>query len=83
MFASQEALLSVSQKFLAATDLGGEAVRDALAAQCVVIHVSVSTASERFYAELRRRYYTTPKSYLDLINLYLQVPLKRDSHGAA
>lgn len=40
---------------------------------CPQIHTSVSTASERFYAELRRRYYTTPKSYLDLINLYLQL----------
>lgn len=37
------------------------------------IHTSVSSASDRFYTELRRRYYTTPKSYLDLINLYLQV----------
>jgi hypothetical protein len=75
----------VSSKFLAATDLGGEAVRDALAAQCVAIHTSVSAASERFYAELRRRYYTTPKSYLDLINLYLQVgPAARsalEGHG--
>lgn len=40
---------------------------------CVVIHTSVTKCSDRFYAELRRRYYTTPKSYLDLINLYLQL----------
>ena len=40
---------------------------------CVRIHTSVSDASDRFFAELRRRYYTTPKSYLDLINLYLQL----------
>ncbi|KAG2448089.1 hypothetical protein HYH02_007114 [Chlamydomonas schloesseri] len=69
----EEALLSVSQKFLAGTDLGGDTVRDALANMCVTIHTSVSSASDRFYAELRRRYYTTPKSYLDLINLYLQL----------
>ena len=37
------------------------------------IHTSVSSASDRFYAELRRRYYTTPKSYLDLISLYLRL----------
>ena len=34
------------------------------------IHTSVEESSEKFYNELRRRVYTTPKSYLDLINLY-------------
>ena len=29
--------------------------------------------AEKFYAQLRRRYYTTPTSYLELINLYLQM----------
>lgn len=38
---------------------------------CMYIHTSVEDASDRFYAELRRRVYTTPKSYLDLINLYI------------
>lgn len=37
------------------------------------IHVSVSDMAERFYSELRRRYYTTPTSYLELINLYLSM----------
>jgi dynein heavy chain len=40
---------------------------------CVEIHMSVSTMAERFYAELKRRYYTTPTSYLELINLYLSM----------
>jgi len=35
------------------------------------IHTSVSDMAERFYNELKRRYYTTPTSYLELINLYL------------
>ena len=38
---------------------------------CMNVHRSVEEESEKFYAELRRRVYTTPKSYLDLINLYL------------
>ena len=35
------------------------------------LHVSVSNASARFLAEQRRRNYTTPTSYLELIRLYL------------
>ena len=38
---------------------------------CMQIHTSVESVSDQFYAELRRRVYTTPKSYLDLISLYL------------
>jgi dynein heavy chain len=40
---------------------------------CVDIHTSVSAMAEIFYAELKRRYYTTPTSYLELINLYLSM----------
>ena len=40
---------------------------------CVETHMSVSHTAERFYNELRRRYYTTPTSYLELINLYLSM----------
>ena len=46
-------------------------LQDRVAEMCVEIHISVSSMAERFYAELRRRYYTTPTSYLELINLYL------------
>jgi len=35
------------------------------------IHTSVEESADIFFAELRRKIYTTPKSYLDLINLYL------------
>ena len=27
--------------------------------------------ADKFYAELRRKYYITPKSYLDCVNLYI------------
>ena len=45
----------------------------AIAKMCVEIHTSVSDMSDVFYAELRRRFYTTPTSYLELINLYLSM----------
>uniref|UniRef100_A0A7S1X1Q2 Dynein heavy chain ATP-binding dynein motor region domain-containing protein n=1 Tax=Tetraselmis chuii TaxID=63592 RepID=A0A7S1X1Q2_9CHLO len=67
----EAALLSVSEKFLAPVDLGSDEAKNSLAKLCVHIHTSVTSASDRFWAELRRRYYTTPKSYLDLINLYV------------
>jgi dynein heavy chain len=31
----------------------------------------------RFYDEMRRRYYTTPSSYLDLLKLYLTTLMKK------
>lgn len=49
------------------------ALQERVAEMCVEIHTSVSSMADRFYAELRRRYYTTPTSYLELINLYLSM----------
>ncbi len=48
-------------------------VTEAVAEMCCRIHTSVEEACGRFWGELRRRYYTTPKSYLDLISLYLSL----------
>jgi dynein heavy chain, axonemal len=39
----------------------------------VSIHQSVSEASDRYFAELRRKNYTTPTSYLDLIKTYVEM----------
>lgn len=69
----REALLSVSQAFFQNVDFGSEELKQSFSALCVEIHVSVTDMAERFYSELRRRYYTTPTSYLELINLYLSM----------
>ena len=37
---------------------------------CGVVHTSIKVYADKFYDELLRRVYTTPKSYLDLINSY-------------
>ena len=48
----------------------------------MTIHTSVEDTSDRFFAELRRKVYTTPKSYLDLINLYLNtLDVKRNEYN--
>eukprot|EP00198_Chlamydomonas_reinhardtii_P006936 XP_001696272.1 dynein heavy chain 3 [Chlamydomonas reinhardtii] len=55
----QEALMSVSTRFLEQQELGGPGVMKALAQACVDIHTSVVAAASRYYLELRRRYYET------------------------
>uniref|UniRef100_A0A2K6TNM5 Dynein axonemal heavy chain 6 n=1 Tax=Saimiri boliviensis boliviensis TaxID=39432 RepID=A0A2K6TNM5_SAIBB len=69
----REALLSVSKTFFSQVDAGNEERKEKLSLMCVNIHLSVSSMAERYYNELRRRYYTTPTSYLELINLYLSM----------
>jgi dynein heavy chain len=55
-----------------------EPIKAGLSEMCMRIHTSVESMSEKFFASLRRRVYTTPKSYLDLISLYMKVlELKR------
>ncbi|KAA6394479.1 MAG: putative dynein heavy chain axonemal [Streblomastix strix] len=39
----------------------------------VYMHVSVEKASTRFLTELKKHNYTTPSSYLELLNLYHQI----------
>lgn len=43
---------------------------------CMEIHISAKDCADKFEAALKRKVYTTPKSYLDLIGLYL-TSLKR------
>lgn len=69
----EDALLYVSSEFLKELPECTDEVKDGLATMCMKIHMSVEQISEEFYEKLRRRVYTTPKSYLDLISLYLKV----------
>lgn len=41
-----------------------------VAEACVGIHDDVTSATTMFWEELRRRYYTTPSSYMELIKTY-------------
>ena len=59
------------------TKLGIADVKEVLANASVFIHESVKDASDQYFAELRRRNYTTPTSYLDLIKTYIEM-LKKD-----
>jgi len=69
----EQALLDVSTMKLEDLEDVTTEVRKGLALMCMKIHRSVEITSERFFAQLRRKVYTTPKSYLDLISLYDKV----------
>lgn len=72
----ESALVAVARHFLASVKLGSGSEelelhhREAIVHLCVKVHQSIEITSEEFYVKLRRRTYTTPKSYLDLINMY-------------
>nr|CAD7569446.1 unnamed protein product [Timema californicum] len=74
----QEALLSVAENSLKV--VGGSEDIEKLALICVTIHESVSKMTVRFYEEMRRHYYTTPSSYLELLKLYLEKEGVRNTH---
>ena len=69
----EAALVSVAQRFLSNIDLGSNEVQSAVVQMCGFVHRSIEKMSISFYDELRRRIYTTPKSYLDVISLYISM----------
>ncbi|XP_022915026.2 dynein beta chain, ciliary isoform X1 [Onthophagus taurus] len=66
----QEALVSVSLRFLEALEVLPETLRDQVAQFMAYVHTSVNTMSKQYLQNERRYNYTTPKSYLEQINLY-------------
>jgi dynein heavy chain len=67
----EQALLYVSSEFLKEIELPSEEIKKNLSQMCMKIHTSVEAKSTEFFEKLRRMVYTTPKSYLDLIHLYI------------
>ena len=68
-FRGRESIFSFLQVW-AESDEKEEVCRTAVAKICVKVHTSINETGDRFYNELRRKTYTTPKSYLDLIGMY-------------
>ncbi|XP_076764569.1 dynein heavy chain at 16F [Xylocopa sonorina] len=71
-----DALLSVAESSLAIIVPNDPAKLAGLSSICVLIHESVEEVTHRFFQEMRRRYYTTPSSYLELLKLF-QTTLER------
>lgn len=47
-----------------------DGVKTALTEMCMIVSVEVTELCDKYSRELRRKVYTTPKSYLDHIKLY-------------
>ena len=68
-----DALISVAQKFLSVMEGVEEDMQQNLSQACCGVHQQIITTSGVFLERLRRYVYTTPKSYLDLIQLYVEM----------
>jgi dynein heavy chain len=71
----KQALKSVADRFLneGAAELQITQYVESLGEMAVMIHSTVQSATERYFAELGRFNYTTPTSYLELIKLYMNM----------
>ena len=77
------ALMSVSKRFIVGSELqkysnkkqdpDGERMRKSLCETCVIIHETVQQAAEDLMRKLKRRVFATPKSYVDMVTLYLKM----------
>lgn len=65
----QEALYSVAKASLASIIKDQDQVHN-MSTVCVIMHKSIEEASEKYYKEVKRHYYTTPSSYLELLKQY-------------
>jgi dynein heavy chain, axonemal len=78
----RSALSSVANEFLSEVELGSKETNAMVCEACANVHLSVNQYSDKFFEELRRKVYTSPKSFLDLINLYTgMLAIKREELG--
>ncbi|XP_071080158.1 dynein axonemal heavy chain 6-like [Haliotis cracherodii] len=76
---SDEAMLSVAQVFFQDTEFIAnpkydlEVLQEQVAQTCVEIHKSIVDKAGQYWREMRRHYYSTPSSYMELIRLYAKM----------
>ncbi|XP_068082615.1 dynein beta chain, ciliary-like [Anabrus simplex] len=75
----QEALISVAKAYLQEINDLREDSRDSVAQFLAYVHTSVNATSVVFLQTERRHYYTTPKSYLEQINLYTKLLVQKSA----
>ncbi|XP_077291064.1 dynein heavy chain at 93AB [Arctopsyche grandis] len=73
----QEALVSVSVRFLSEVEELPADFRDSVGRFMAFAHTSVNSMSKLYLANERRYNYTTPKSYLEQISLYSKLLIQK------
>lgn len=69
----------MANKFIKNIELPDDKIRNGLTEMCMNVSIDVTELCDKYAKELRRKVYTTPKSYLDHIMLYeLLLAEKRD-----
>ena len=66
----EDALKSVAHQFLSDVEMDDQDTREAVEDMCMLMHQTVRELAADFYSELKRHYYATPTSYLELISTY-------------
>ena len=66
-------MISVSTRFLSELTIVPKNIKPSIAQFMAFVHGSVNEMSKVYLANERRHNYTTPKSFLELINLYMQI----------
>ncbi|EFA11309.2 dynein beta chain, ciliary [Tribolium castaneum] len=75
----QEALVSVSLRFLQELKALPASLLDSVSRFMAYAHTSVNAMSKLYLQNERRYNYTTPKSYLEQINLYSKLLIKKNN----
>lgn len=66
----RDALIGVANRFLAKIEFPSEEICQSIAEHMAFVHLSIDDANQEFKAKERRYNYTTPTSFLELINFY-------------
>lgn len=66
----EQALKSVAHRFLSEIELGGDEITTNIADYMAFCQVKVTEVCEEYFAQEKRHAYTTPKSFLELIEFY-------------
>uniref|UniRef100_H2YVQ6 AAA+ ATPase domain-containing protein n=1 Tax=Ciona savignyi TaxID=51511 RepID=H2YVQ6_CIOSA len=69
----EEALMSVACAYFTRENIDESISGEKIASVCVQIHFSAAQAAQKLWEEMRRRYYITPTTYLEFVQLFTKM----------